>query len=152
MFDIEKTEENCNTSDFCLKFTLPVIPITKKNHQVIRKNRKTGKPFITSSERYKIFEKEVVRYTPNMAKIEIDFAINVKVLYYVNRNARVDKTNLESAIMDALVKATVIKDDSAIKPEIVVSTDGSRVYYDKENPRIEIEITKVGVTKNGNDL
>ena len=44
--------------------------------------------------------------------------------------------------MDVLVKAGVLADDSAISPDIVVSTDGSRVLIDKLNPRIEIEITK----------
>ena len=47
--------------------------------------------------------------------------------------------------MDALVKAEVLADDSALKPAIVVSTDGSRVYYDKDNPRIEVEIEKLEV-------
>ena len=45
--------------------------------------------------------------------------------------------------MDVLVKAGVLVDDSAMSPEIVVSTDGSKVLIDKENPRIEIEITKI---------
>ena len=42
--------------------------------------------------------------------------------------------------MDVLVKAGTLKDDSC---SIVVSTDGSRVFYDKENPRTEVEITAV---------
>ena len=69
--------------------------------------------------------------------------MNVKVLYFVKTKRRVDKTNLESAIMDVLVKAGVLEDDSAMSPEIVVSTDGSKVLVDKLNPRIEIEITKI---------
>lgn len=76
-------------------------------------------------------------------RLKIDYPVNIKATYYVKRNARVDITNLESALMDVLVKAGVLADDSAIKPAIVVSTDGSRVYYDKENPRIEVEIERV---------
>ena len=38
-----------------------------------------------------------------------------------------------------LVKAEVITDDCR---DIVASHDGSLVYWDKENPRIEVEITK----------
>ena len=75
-------------------------------------------------------------------RIKIDYPVNVKVIYYVKTKRRIDKTNLESAIMDVLVKAGVLADDSAISPDIVVSTDGSRVLIDKLNPRIEIEITK----------
>jgi hypothetical protein len=38
---------------------------------------------------------------------------------------------------DILVKAKVLEDDNY---KIVIGTDGSRVYYDKENPRTEVEI------------
>lgn len=44
------------------------------------------------------------------------------------------------ALCDALVKAEFIKDDNV---NIVQSIDGSRVYTDKENPRIEVTVTKV---------
>ena len=51
---------------------------------------------------------------------------------------RVDKSNLEAATHDILAKYDIIEDDNR---DIVASTDGSRVYYDKENPRVEIEIS-----------
>jgi hypothetical protein len=38
------------------------------------------------------------------------------------------------------VKYGVIEDDNS---NVVVSVDGSRVLYDKENPRTEVEITEV---------
>ena len=44
--------------------------------------------------------------------------------------------------MDMLVKAGVLKDDSAINPAIAVTSDGSKVLIDRDNPRIEIEIAK----------
>lgn len=50
---------------------------------------------------------------------------------------RVDKSNLEAAAHDVLVKYGVLADDNR---DIIASTDGSRVYYDKENPRAEITI------------
>lgn len=50
---------------------------------------------------------------------------------------RVDLTNLLSATDDALQTANVIVDDCST---IVVSHDGSRVLYDKNNPRTEIYI------------
>ena len=52
----------------------------------------------------------------------------------------VDKTNLESAIMDILVDARILKDDNS---NIVAATDGSRVLYDKANPRTEIFIEEM---------
>ena len=51
---------------------------------------------------------------------------------------RVDLTNLLEAVDDMLVKAGVLADDNR---DIVAGHDGSRVYYDKDNPRIEIDIT-----------
>ena len=51
---------------------------------------------------------------------------------------KVDLTNLLSATMDILVKYRVIEDDNK---DIAYSNDGSRVKYDKTNPRVEIEIT-----------
>ena len=47
--------------------------------------------------------------------------------------------NLLAAVDDLLVEAGIIADDNS---KIVVSHDGSRVLYDKENPRTEITITR----------
>jgi Holliday junction resolvase RusA-like endonuclease len=41
---------------------------------------------------------------------------------------------------DILVKHKVISDDNY---KIVASHDGTRVYVDKENPRVEIDIRKL---------
>ena len=49
-------------------------------------------------------------------------------------------TNLLEALDDMLVKAEVLEDDCR---DIVASHDGSRVYWDKHNPRIEIEILEM---------
>ena len=65
--------------------------------------------------------------------------VNVQAVYYRRTHRRVDLTNLESALMDILVKAGVIEDDNCM---IVVSTDGSRVQFDKNCPRTEIVITE----------
>jgi Holliday junction resolvase RusA-like endonuclease len=53
---------------------------------------------------------------------------------------RVDLVNLQEATLDVLVKYGAIIDDNSL---IVASMDGSRVYYDKENPRTEIYIERV---------
>jgi len=53
---------------------------------------------------------------------------------------KVDLTNLMESTHDILVKAKILKDDDS---KIIVSVDGSRVLYDKKNPRVEIEISEV---------
>ena len=123
-----------------LKFTIPIHPITKKNNPRIFHNG--NRTIVLPSKAYERFENDCLRVIPGKYRKKIDYPVNIKVLYYIKTRKRIDKTNLESAIMDVLVKAGVIADDSAIAPEIVVSTDGSRVLIDKLNPRIEIEITK----------
>ena len=55
----------------------------------------------------------------------------------------VDLTNLNEALHDILVKGQVLVDDNA---KIIVSTDGSRVHLDRENPRTEVKITEVEAT------
>jgi Holliday junction resolvase RusA-like endonuclease len=55
-------------------------------------------------------------------------------------NRRVDLCNLLEASCDILVDAGILADDNS---KIVVAHDGSRVRYDKQNPRVEIEIERV---------
>ena len=54
-----------------------------------------------------------------------------------------DLTNLLEAIDDIMVKSGLLADDNFT---IIESHDGSRVLYDKENPRTEVQIVPI---KNG---
>ena len=58
-------------------------------------------------------------------------------MFYMPTKRRVDLTNLLEAIDDVLGKYGVLKDDNS---EIITSHDGSRVLYDKDNPRTEVVI------------
>lgn len=128
-----------------IKFTIPLNPVTKKNSQMpvfIGKKcpvcHKGQRVLILPSKAYQKYEKECKKHMP---KVEtIDRAVNVKALYYMKTKRRVDLTNLNEALHDVLVKYGVLADDNNL---IVASTDGSRVLYDKENPRTEVEITEV---------
>lgn len=70
----------------------------------------------------------------------IDYPVNVKCLFYMPTKRKCDLTNLLEAIDDIMVKAGLLKDDNYT---IIEAHDGSRVLYDKDNPRTEIEITKM---------
>lgn len=91
------------------------------------------------SKQYKQFETECLKIISNEYKKKINYPVNIKAIFYTESKRRVDLTNLLSALDDMLVKAEVIEDDCR---DIVASHDGSAVYWDKSNPRIEIEITK----------
>ena len=123
-----------------IKYTVKLPPITKKNSQQILTNRKTGRPFIMPSAKYKQYEREAVWILKPRPPQPIECEVNVKCLFYMPTRRRVDLNNLLEAATDLLVSAGIIKDDHC---GIVVSHDGSRVKYDKENPRTEITITRV---------
>lgn len=122
-----------------IKFTIKITPTTKKNsQQIFVKKTKTGKtiPFITPSKKFKQYQQECVFFMPNITTIKT--TVNIKALYYMPTKGIVDITNLNGALHDILVYYKVIKDDNC---KIVASTDGSRVAYDKTNPRTEVKIT-----------
>ena len=118
-----------------MNFTIPLEPRTKKNSQqiVMINNR----PIIIPSKQYKQFEKDAMLF---IDKIGIDYPVNVKALFYMKTRRKVDLTNLLEALDDVLVKGGLLVDDNC---RIIQSHDGSRVYYDKLNPRIEVCIENV---------
>lgn len=121
-----------------LSITIPIPPITKKNHQQIITRKSGGKkiPMVIPSKQYREYEKRCGEYITST--VGIDYPVNVKALYYMPTRRRVDLTNLHEALHDVLVKYNVLADDNS---KIIVSTDGSRVLYDKEHPRTEVIIT-----------
>lgn len=111
-------------------------PRTKKNSsRVIQKN---GRTIVLPSKPYTEYEKSWKgQVMPPPAPI--DYAVNMKAVYYMKTHRKVDLANLEEATLDILVKYNVLADDNCT---IVATMDGSRVEYDKENPRVEITLTE----------
>lgn len=120
------------------EFVIPLQPATKKNSQRILVNKRTGRPFISQSETYKLFEKACGYYI-QWEESPIEEPVNLEMVYYRKDRRRCDLANLEEATLDILVKYGVLKDDNY---NIVASMDGSRVEVDKKNPRTEIRITR----------
>ena len=120
-----------------MKILIPLECRTKKNSPRIV--RQGGRPILLPSKAYIEFEKHC---KPFLKPLKIDKAVNLKCLFYMKTRRKVDLPNLLNSICDVLVKYQVITDDNK---EIVAAFDGSRVLYDKNNPRIEIEITEMGV-------
>ena len=115
-----------------INFTIPVTPITKKNHQQIIYT--SGRPRVIPSKQYLQYKKDVAFFIPNLA---LEGPVNVKAVFYMPTRRRVDLTNLLQALLDVLVDYGAIADDNC---KIVYSVDGSHVEYDKENPRTEVSI------------
>lgn len=128
------------TNESLIHLTLYGNPATKKNSMQIYKNRKTGQSFLSQSERYKEYARDCGRQITGKYKKGIDYPINLKCVYYRKTKHRVDLTNLLAATCDILTDYGVIADDNY---KIVKSHDGSRVLFDKDRPRVEIEIERI---------
>ena len=121
-----------------LTYTIYGKPITKKNSQRICYNKATGRRFVRPSPQYEDYAAAASYYLRPAPVVPVDTPVNVQCLYYMPDHRRVDQVNLLEATLDILVEYGVLADDNS---NIVVSHDGSRVLYDKNNPRTEITIT-----------
>lgn len=122
-----------------MKLTLYGNPATKKNSQSIIINRATGRPMLIQSKRYRDYERACIKQITGLHRKKIDYPVTVICRYFRKTRHRVDLTNLLEATDDILVKAEVLADDNS---KIIKSHDGSRVFFDKDNPRVEIEIVE----------
>lgn len=74
----------------------------------------------------------------------INYPVNIKCIYYRGDRRKTDLVNLENGTLDLLVESKILEDDNY---KIVQSMDGSRVFFDKENPRVEIYINSINEQK-----
>lgn len=117
-----------------LKFTIPLDPKPKKNSQnIIVVN---GRRLVVQGKVYKEYELACKKYIPRLTS-PIKEPVEVKCVFYRRERRTVDLANLQAAINDILVKYKVLTDDNR---DIIASGDGSRVYWDKNNPRTEVTI------------
>lgn len=123
-----------------IRYTIKLPPVSKKNSQQILTNPKTKRPFIMPSKKYKEYEAQAAWFLKPCPPRPIECRLEIQCLFYMPTRRHVDLTNLLEAVDDILVKCGIIKDDHS---GIVVSHDGSRVLWDKDNPRTEIIITRI---------
>ena len=117
-----------------LKIEIPINPVTKKNHS--RVVMLHGRPIVLPSKPYQEYERQCKQYMPKLDE-PISCPITLKCTYYMETRRKCDITNLLQATCDILVKYKVLEDDNYT---IIEDFDGTRVHYDKENPRAIIEI------------
>lgn len=121
-----------------MKLTLYGEPRTKKNSARILRTR-SGTPFVAPSKAYVDYETDCLQQIKR-PRSPISARVNVRCVYYMKTARRVDLANLIEATTDILVKARVLEDDNS---RVVAAHDGSRVDYDKNNPRAEIWIEEI---------
>ena len=125
-----------------MRLTLYGNPVTKKNSQRIlykltRYGRKT--PFIAPSKAFEDYQTACL-WQIRAPPVPLSARLNVRCIYHMKTDRRVDLANLIEATTDILVKARVLEDDNS---KIVAGHDGSRVELDRKNPRVEIEIEEM---------
>lgn len=128
-----------------LTYTIPLDPRTKKNHQMIAGSGgrcplcgKHSKQFIRQGKAGTEYAFHAASFLRPKPDTPIDSPVHIRYLFYMGTRRKVDKLNLQAAADDLLVSSGILKDDHS---GIVCSHDGTRVLYDKENPRTEIYIS-----------
>lgn len=128
-----------------LKYEIPLEPRTKKNHQMIAGSGsrcpfcgKFQKQFIRQGKAHDEYIIKAYSYLAPKPDAPISTPVNVKYLFYMGTKRKVDALNLAAAADDLLVMANILEDDNS---KIIKAHDGTRVLYDKSNPRTEIYIT-----------
>ena len=132
-------------------YTIAGNPRSKKNNMRPAR-RRDGSLMLIQSQTYIDYANDAVPQLQQQLQQQhhdaIDTAVNVKMIFYRSDRRRTDLVNLQNATLDILVQANILADDNY---NIVASMDGSRVYYDKDNPRTEITITPVEQPQGGID-
>lgn len=121
-----------------MHLTLYGEPRTKKNSARILRTR-SGTLFVAPSKAFADYEESCL-WQIRSPQRAVSARVNVRCVYYMSTHRRVDLANLIEATTDILVKAGVLEDDNS---RIVAAHDGSRVEYDKANPRAEIWIEEM---------
>lgn len=129
---------------------IPFRPVSKKNSKNIYKNPKNGRPFITSSDRFKSWEKSVF---PILLKAKREFNIECISsyiplsihIYLTNRKNELDCTNAAEGIQDLLENVKIIENDKYFNPVIIhkyinAPQDGMRIRIGSIDSKINIEI------------
>lgn len=132
------------TKTIVRKYIINGDPRTKKNSLMIAgtgtkcpRCGKHARQFVRQSKAHDDYAKAAAWQLRPKPEKPIDYPVNIRCLFYMKTRRKVDGLNLCATVDDLLVKYGILADDNS---RIVVSHDGTRVLYDKENPRVEIYI------------
>ena len=128
-----------------IQYTIHLQPVTKKNSQRLVNIK--GRIVPLPSEAYKRYEAQAGQYLRPPPEKPIDYPVEISCVYMLPLNKdgsrpkrQPDLTNLLEATHDVLVKYKIIADDNV---SVIVSVDGSRAYYTREDPKTIITITEI---------
>ncbi len=131
-----------------MKFVIKGRPVTAKNGATMVTNGRhrflVKKPALKRWESSALIQIAEQALDNRPSGIRINEPVNLKITVWPYIDGRCDLVGYIQAVQDVMVKAGILADDSAWKPRIVVSLDGSSVAgIDKVDPRVEIEVTEL---------
>ena len=119
------------------KVVVPGSPITKSNFKLHNKDGRAILPSNTgkSHDRYAIYEEKIAYYArlQNPSVVFEESLIAILKVYYKSEKRHPDTANLTKSIFDGIEKSGLIVNDAQITRII------TEEFYDKENPRFELE-------------
>lgn len=117
-----------------MNLTILGPPVTKSNHQKIIQVR--GRPMVIQSAPYRKWEKSALEQLARLLPLAPATAapVSLKAIFYRERRTG-DLGNYLKALCDVIERAGLIEND-----RLIHSFDGSRLAWDKTNPRVEFEV------------
>jgi Holliday junction resolvase RusA-like endonuclease len=113
-------------------------PITKSNFKLHNDKKRAILPYNSGSyhDRYALYEQEIayVARSQNPDVVLEEGLIAILKVYYKSEKRHPDTINITKSIFDGIEKSGLIVNDAQIRSIIVEE------FYDKENPRFELEL------------
>ena len=133
-----------NNINLLARYTIPLDTRTKKNHMSIAGTGprcpacgKRRRQFVRQGHANTEYTARAAQYLHPKPREPFQGTVQLVYLVYTKTRMVVDDLNLYASLDDLLVRERILKDDNR---NIIRCRDGSRVLYDKENPRAEIFI------------
>lgn len=120
------------------KIVIKGSPISKSNFKLSNLKGRSILPFNSGKyhDRYALYEEQIA-YEARLQNPNIVFTeslIAILKVYYKSSKRHPDTTNIPKSIFDGIEKSGIIINDAQIRRLIIEE------YYDKENPRFELEL------------
>ena len=125
-----------------LALTFHGVIYSKKNSKRLVRNRATGRPMLISSKRAIQNEEDMVWQFSTLRTATLCFPLRVEIDIWQPDRRRRDLDNQATSILDALVRAGIIQDDST---KIVHELEVKLAGIDKTDPRAVIRINRVEI-------
>ena len=113
-------------------------PITKSNFKLHNKEGRAILPYNTGRlhDKYALYEQEIayIARSQNPDTVLEESLIAILKVYYKSEKRHPDTSNITKSIFDGIEKSGLIVNDAQIRRIIVEE------FYDKENPRFELEL------------